>query len=61
MKIQIRNDELVPKFNIIFAKFVNEILGNGKPDDQMCSLVYLDAFGNKMSYLLRDKEPKTFH
>ena len=27
----------------------------------MCLVVYLDAFDKKMSYLLRDKEPKTLH
>ena len=61
MKIQIRNDELIPKFNIKFVKFVNEIPKKGKLDDQVCLVVYLDAFDKKMSYLLKDKEPRTLH
>ena len=36
-------------------------LKNGKSNDQICLVVYLDAFDKKMSYLLRDKEPKTLH
>lgn len=61
LKIQIRNGELVLEFNIRFAKILNEIPESYKPDDQMCLVVYLSAFDQKMSYLLRDKEPKTLH
>lgn len=61
LKIQIRNDELVPKFNIKFAKVLNEIPKKYNPNDQVCLVVYLNAFDRKMSYLLRDKESKTLH
>ena len=61
LKIQIRNDELVPEFNIRFEKVLSEIPKNYKLDDQVCLVVYLDAFDKKISYLLRDKEPKTLH
>lgn len=61
LKIQIRNGGLVLEFNIRFTKVLNEIPENCRPDDQVCLVVYLDAFGKMMSYLLRDKEPKTLH
>lgn len=61
MKIQIRSDELVLEFNIRFAKVVNKIHESCKLDDQVCLVVYLDAFDKKMSYLLRDKELETLH
>ena len=40
---------------------MNEIHEKCRPDDQVCLVVYLDAFDDKMSYWLRDKEPKTFN
>ena len=61
LKIQIRNGEFVPEFNIRFAKVFNDIPESYKLDDQVCLVVYLDAFDKNMSYLLRDKEPKTLH
>lgn len=61
LKIQISNHELVPKFNIRFVKVFKEIPKSYKLDDQLCLVVYLDAFDKKMSYWLRDKEPKTLH
>ena len=61
LKIQIRNGELVLAFNIRFVKVLNEIPKIHKLDDQVCLVVYLDAFDKNMSYLLRDKEPKTLH
>ena len=57
LKIQIQTDELVPQFNIRFARVLNEIPKSYRPDDQMCLSVYFDAFDKKMNYLLRDKEP----
>ena len=56
LKIQIRNGELFPEFNIRYAKVLNEIPKIYKLDDQVCLVFYLDAFDKKMSYLLRDKE-----
>ena len=58
LKIQNRNDESIPEYNIRFLKVLNEIPESCKPDDQVCLVVYLDAFDKKMSYLLRDKEPR---
>ena len=55
LKIQIGSDELVPKFNIKFVKVLNDIPQKCKANDQVCLVVYLDAFDKKMSYLLRDK------
>ena len=61
LKIHIECDELVPQFNIRFAKVLNEILENYIPNDQMYLAIYFDAFDNKMNYLLRDKECKTLY
>ena len=36
-------------------------LKNGKLGNQMCLVVYLEAFDKKTSYLLRDKQSKTLH
>lgn len=36
-------------------------LKNCRLDDQVCIVVYFDTFDRKMSYLLREKEPKTLH
>lgn len=60
-KIHIEDDELVPQFNIKFAKTLNEILEKCRPEDQVCLIVYLGAFDKKMSYRLRDKEPQTLY
>lgn len=60
-KIQIRYGELVPEFNIRFSKVLKEIPKSYKSDDQVCLVVYLDAFDKKTCYLLRDKEPRTLH
>ena len=61
MKIHVKCDELVPQFNIRFAKVLNDIPEDYRPDNQMCLVVYFDAFDKKMNYLLRDKEPKTLY
>ena len=61
LKIHIECDELVPQFNIRFAKVLNDIPEDYRPDDQMCLSVYFDAFDKKMNYLLRDKEPHTLY
>ena len=57
LKIHIESDELLPQFNIRFAKILNDIPENYRPDGQMCLVVYFDAFDKKMNFLLRDKEP----
>ena len=50
LRIHIENGELVPQFNIIFARTLNEIPEKCRLDDQVCLIVYLDAFDKKMSY-----------
>ena len=57
LRIHIRNGELVPEFNVRFARAINEIPENYRSSDQVCLVAYLDAFDKGMSYLLRDKEP----
>lgn len=59
MEIQRDEEELVPSFNLRFMKAVKDILEYLIPNDAKCLIVYLGAFDNKMSYLIRDKEPKT--
>ena len=54
LRIHIENGELVPQFNIIFVRVLNEIPENYRTDDQMCLAIYFDAFDKKMNYLLRD-------
>ena len=61
LKIHIEDSELIPCLNIRFAKCLNEILQSYRPDDQMCLVVYFDAFDKKLNYLLRDKEPRTLY
>jgi hypothetical protein len=61
LKIHVKCDKLVLQFNIRFAKFLNDIQENYRLDDQMSLVVYFDAFDKKMSYLLRDKEPRTLY
>ena len=61
LRIHIENGELVPQFNIKFARTLNEIPKKCRPEDQVCLIVYLGAFDKKMSYRLRDKEPKTLY
>ena len=60
-KIHIGSDELVPQFNIRFARSLNDIPESYRPDDQICLAVYFGAFDKKMSFLLRDKEPQTLY
>ena len=60
-KIHIVSDELMPQFNIRFARILNDIPKNYRPDEQMCLAIYLGAFDRKMSFLLRDKEPQTLY
>ena len=61
VRIHIENDELVPQFNFRFARTLNEISEKCRLDDQVCLIVYLDAFDKKMNYRLRDKEPQTLY
>ena len=61
LKIHIEDGELVPQFNIRFARVLNEIPKSYRPDDQMCLVIYLDAFDKKMNYLQSDKEPWTLY
>lgn len=61
MNIQKENDELVPAFNLRFTKLLNHIPKYMRPNDALCLVVYLAAFDEEMSYLLRDKEPTTLH
>ena len=60
LKIHIENGELVPRFNIKFAKVLNEIPKSYRPNDQMCLVFYFDAFDKNLNYLLRDKELKHY-
>lgn len=57
LRIHIEDGELVPQLNIRVVRTLNEILEKFRPEDQVCLIVYLDAFDKKMSYRLRDKEP----
>lgn len=59
LQIRIGCEELVPNFSIRFGKALNEIPHNCRPNDQVCVVIYFDAFDGKMNYLLQDKEPKT--
>ena len=61
LRIHIEDGELVPQFNIIFVRTLNEIPEKCRPEDQVCLIVYLGAFYKKMSYQLRDKEPQTLY
>ena len=38
-RIHIEDGELVPQFNIRFARFLNDIPESYRPDDQMCLVV----------------------
>lgn len=53
-------EELVPSFNLRFMKAVNNIPKYLRPSDAKCLLTYLGTFDNKMSDLIRDKEPTTW-
>lgn len=59
--IQIREDELVPTFNIRFSQALSKISRKYKLDDKVCMDVYMSAFDEKMGFLLRNKEPKTLY
>lgn len=61
LRIHIEDGELVPQFNIRFARTLNEILEQCRLEDQLCLSVYLGAFDKKMNYRLRDKEPQTLY
>ena len=41
LNIHIESDALVPQFNIRFAKVLNEIPKNYRPNDQLCLSIYL--------------------
>lgn len=58
-EIQQEQDELVPTFNLRFMKAVKHIPEPLRPSDAKSLIMYLGAFDNEMSYLIRDKEPKT--
>lgn len=59
--IQIKEDELVPTFNIKFSQTLSKISRKYKFDDKVCLDIYMSAFGKKMGFLLRNKEPKTLY
>lgn len=61
LRIHVKDGELVPQFNIRFARVLNEIPESYRFYDQMCLVIYFDAFDKKMNYLLRDKEPQTLY
>ncbi|GLJ23974.1 hypothetical protein SUGI_0455810 [Cryptomeria japonica] len=61
MGIQKEEDELIPTFNLRFARTLDDIPRSYRPNNAMCLVVYLVAFDEEMSYLLRDKDPKTLH
>lgn len=55
INIQKENDELVLAFNLRFVKTLSDVANNYRPNDSMCLVVYLAAFDEEMSYLLREK------
>lgn len=59
MEIQIKQDELIPKFNSKFSKTLMDIPEICRPHDLICLVVYLGALGQKMGFLLRDKQPQS--
>lgn len=59
--IQKKEVELVPFFNLIFARTLDEIPSSYRPNDEVCLVIYLATFDEEISYLLRDKDPKTMH
>lgn len=61
MGIQKEEDELVPIFNLRFARTLDDIPSGYRSNDAVCLVVYLAAFDEEESYLLRDKDPKTLH
>lgn len=61
MNIDKDEDELFPTFNQRFAKTLKDIPNVLGLSDGVCLVVYLGDFDNELSYLLRDKDPKTLH
>ena len=61
MEIQIEHDELIPRFNRRFYKTLMDIPENCRPNDQICLVIYLGALDQKMSFLVRDKEPQSLY
>lgn len=61
MDIQKEEDELVPAFNLKFARILDNFPSSYRPNDAICLVVYLVAFDDEESYLLRDKDPITLH
>ena len=61
MEIHIEQDELIPRFNSRFYQTLMDIPKNYRPHDQICLVIYLDALGQKMSFLLRDKQPQSLY
>lgn len=61
MIIEKEEDELAPSFNQRFSKTLRDILEVFRLSVLVCLVVYLGYFDSKMSYLLRDKDPKTLH
>ena len=59
MEIQIEQDELIPEFNSRFYETLMDIPENCRPNDQICLVIYLGALDSKMSFLLREKEPRS--
>lgn len=61
MEIQKDKEELVPTFNLRFAKTIRNIPKKIRPSDVEFLVLYLGAFDNDMGYLTMDKEPKTLY
>lgn len=61
IEIHRSGDELIPIFILRFMKPIRDIPENMRPNDVEFLVVYLSAFDNKMSYLIRGREPTTLH
>lgn len=61
MEIQIEEDELIQRFNSRFIRTLMDIPEDFRPHDQICLVIYLSAFDQKMGFLLRDKQPLSLH
>lgn len=61
MDIHIEEDEWVTTFNLIFTKKWKRIPQNIWPSDDIALVVYLGAFGKKMSYTLRNESPESLY
>ena len=57
--IKILLNEYVTEFNNRFQKRMYKVMQAMQVDDKVCLITYLNAFDGKITYQLRDKEPRT--